>query len=221
MKLRPLLITFTVLATAFASAQGGGGGFSAGSAGAYILGPNGFKGVPFSADVITESTRTLADGNRIHQEAHGKEFRDSEGRTRSEMEVPLNFQGERFQHIFIVDPVQNLHITLDPRSKIANVHHFGNAVSQSRQLPPTKSTVAPKTAVAANLQILDSSRSEDLGTMEIEGFTVKGTRHTRTIPAGKIGNDRPITSIHEIWVSQCCSRCCCRRLKTLSPGNKP
>ena len=37
--------------------------------------------------------------------------------------------------------------------------------------------------------------------MEIEGFTVKGTRHTRTIPAGQIGNEQPITSVQEIWMA--------------------
>jgi hypothetical protein len=44
-------------------------------------------------------------------------------------------------------------------------------------------------------------RPEDLGTMEMEGFTVKGTKYTRTIPAGMIGNEQPITSVSETWMS--------------------
>ena len=45
-----------------------------------------------------------------------------------------------------------------------------------------------------------SQRSrEDLGTMEIEGFTVKGTRITTTIPAGTRGNDKPMITTSERW----------------------
>jgi hypothetical protein len=195
------LPAFVVLTTGFVWAQAGGGGGIGASAGAVIHGPNGLKGVPFSADVITESTRTLADGNRIHQETHGKEFRDSEGRTRSETEFPLSPNDEHFQHIFIIDPIQNVHIVLDTRGKTAIVHHFGDAASQARQVLVPKPSSTTKSGAMASLQVLDSPRTEDLGTMEIDGFTAKGTRHTRTIPAGKIGNDQPITSVHEIWMS--------------------
>jgi hypothetical protein len=46
----------------------------------------------------------------------------------------------------------------------------------------------------------DHSR-EDLGTMEIEGFTVKGVRMTTTTAAGVMGNDKPMTSTSERWFS--------------------
>ena len=35
----------------------------------------------------------------------------------------------------------------------------------------------------------------------MEGVTVTGTRTTRTIPAGQIGNDRPISIVTEVWTS--------------------
>src|ERR1035438_10269795 len=50
----------------------------------------GVKNAPFSADVITESSHTLADGNRIRQTLNLKVYRDSEGRTRREKAVHLN-----------------------------------------------------------------------------------------------------------------------------------
>ena len=40
-----------------------------------------------------------------------------------------------------------------------------------------------------------------LGTKAIEGITVSGTRTTRTINAGTMGNDKPIVSITDVWVS--------------------
>ncbi len=44
-------------------------------------------------------------------------------------------------------------------------------------------------------------KHEDLGTKEIEGFTVTGSRMTRTMEAGSIGNDKPLTTVHETWFS--------------------
>src|SRR5579872_5143488 len=45
------------------------------------------KNAPFSADSITESTQTLADGNHIRQSTTSRIFRDSEGRTRTEQSL--------------------------------------------------------------------------------------------------------------------------------------
>ena len=40
-----------------------------------------------------------------------------------------------------------------------------------------------------------------LGTKTMDGLTVQGTRRTRTIPAGQIGNDKPIVITREEWYS--------------------
>jgi hypothetical protein len=42
------------------------------------------KGAPYSAEAVTESVQTLADGNRIVNKMTSQVFRDSEGRTRRE-----------------------------------------------------------------------------------------------------------------------------------------
>jgi hypothetical protein len=42
---------------------------------------------------------------------------------------------------------------------------------------------------------------EQLGTQSIEGVMAEGTRVTFTIPAGKIGNERPIVTVNERWYS--------------------
>jgi len=42
------------------------------------------KNAPFSADIVTETTQTLQDGNHIKQATTVKVYRDSEGRTRRE-----------------------------------------------------------------------------------------------------------------------------------------
>ena len=42
------------------------------------------KHAPYSAQTVTETTQTLADGNRIVQRTEGAVYRDGEGRTRRE-----------------------------------------------------------------------------------------------------------------------------------------
>lgn len=45
------------------------------------------------------------------------------------------------------------------------------------------------------------SRSESLGKQNVEGVEAEGTRSTVTIPAGEIGNERPIEIVNERWYS--------------------
>ncbi|MBK8316604.1 MAG: hypothetical protein IPL01_22365 [Acidobacteria bacterium] len=46
-----------------------------------------------------------------------------------------------------------------------------------------------------------NSNLEKLGKQMIEGVECEGTRITTTLPAGAIGNENPIQTIHENWVS--------------------
>jgi hypothetical protein len=45
------------------------------------------------------------------------------------------------------------------------------------------------------------AQQEDLGTQTMQGVSATGVRTTRTIPAGQIGNDKPIEIVTEIWTS--------------------
>lgn len=47
----------------------------------------------------------------------------------------------------------------------------------------------------------DRGKSESLGKQMIEGVEAEGTRNVTTIPAGKIGNERPIEIVFERWYS--------------------
>ena len=46
-----------------------------------------------------------------------------------------------------------------------------------------------------------NASTEDLGSQTMQGITVTGTRTTRTIPKGQIGNDAPISIVTEVWTS--------------------
>ena len=47
----------------------------------------------------------------------------------------------------------------------------------------------------------DNARNESLGKQAIEGIEAEGTRKTIEIPAGEIGNERPIEIVFERWYS--------------------
>jgi hypothetical protein len=44
-------------------------------------------------------------------------------------------------------------------------------------------------------------KKESLGTQTISGLVAEGTRTTRTIPAGQIGNEKALQIVSERWVS--------------------
>lgn len=48
----------------------------------------------------------------------------------------------------------------------------------------------------------DNVNKEDLGTQTVEGVVATGTRITITIPAGQVGNERPIEIVDERWFSK-------------------
>src|SRR5579863_318597 len=77
------------------------------------------KGAPYTAETSTETTQTLADGNRIVRTETGAVARDSEGRTRREMSMSgvgpwAVSNGEPAKMIFINDPVAQVNYVLTP-----------------------------------------------------------------------------------------------------------
>jgi hypothetical protein len=60
--------------------------------------------------------------------------------------------------------------------------------------------VAPSLKASPMLGLLD--RSESLGKQMIEGVEAEGTKIIQTIPAGAMGNERPIEVLHEQWYSR-------------------
>jgi hypothetical protein len=76
------------------------------------------KGAPYSGVEISESTQTLGDGTRIHNESQTQVYRDSEGRLRRE--TP--------NEITIWDPVANASWVLNPKNQTARKLAMGNFV---------------------------------------------------------------------------------------------
>ncbi|HWE51223.1 MAG TPA: hypothetical protein VG273_15630 [Bryobacteraceae bacterium] len=153
-------------------------------------GPRAVTGLPYSMEQTTERVQTLADGTRISQPAQKiAQYRDSAGRTRNEITTTVAGPGaQTISTIIIMDPVSGLRYNLDTRNHVA------------RKMPPLSPPPQGRAAAPLALQRPDAS-SESLGTQVIQGITARGTRTTMTYPIGFSGNDRPIVSINEMWMS--------------------
>jgi hypothetical protein len=177
-------------------------------------------GAPYSAQTETQQVQVLADGNRIEQSTSGSVARDSKGRVRRDETLPKlsSVAGDAPHLVRIEDPVAGVHWTLDAQKKIAIKMPFAQVRAQAKSaaagavVPPpppgsgqvffSSSTAPAGVQLVHKLQISDSDAVKtDLGTQTIEGVTAQGTQLTRTIPAGTLGNEQPITITTETWYS--------------------
>jgi hypothetical protein len=225
------------------------------------------KNSPFSADAVSESVQTLADGNRIVRSSTSKLYRNSEGRFRREMVSGSGgMLGSLYtvgQGVTLLDPVGGYRYMIDPNlrttrqmvlkplSELKIINGTGgvtavdtarlreelkavaelkagagagqNTVVMSEKLKEEiRAVTAAAPAIAARAvtgQVLDTiggvatsysfgsqskwdSRTEELGVQNIEGVDAEGSRTITTIPAGAIGNERPIEITYEKWYSR-------------------
>jgi len=89
---------------------------------AYEMGGQTVTGAPYSAEAITETTQTLADGNRIVRKQTSAVARDAQGRTRREMSVTAVgswVPEDAPEWVMINDPVAGYFYQLDERRKTA------------------------------------------------------------------------------------------------------
>lgn len=169
------------------------------------------KGAPFSAVATSESTQTLADGNHITRKTQTSLYRDSQGRFRKDVTLPaigpLTASGKPHSFVEISDPVAGTNYMLEPEQKIARQlpAHMGMGI---RTKGAIDIGVQEGGGPGANVFYRTFKRSaeagaqvESLGMQTIGGVNAEGTRTTRTIPAGEIGNEKPITIVSERWYS--------------------
>ncbi len=161
------------------------------------------KGVPFSAEIVSETVQQLPDGNRIERKFSGTLARDTEGRMRREIVLgrigPLAAAGQPPHLVFITDPVSGKAYSLDLDRHVAReLPYFRNRTpftGRSGTLRSGRDGDAGEGAGNATVQ------TESLGQKVIEGVLAEGVRLTRTIPAGAVGNEKPLVITTERWYS--------------------
>lgn len=170
------------------------------------------KGQPYSAEVVTESIQTLADGNRIVQRTTGRVSRDSEGRVRREEDRPSGAPS-----ISITDSVAGTTFTLDPANRTARETPFRLELHQlvmqltaqrTKLLVPRDWSAAPPLPPAGTPgrggrggRGGDEYAEERLTDRVVEGVLASGVRRTTTINKGAIGNEQPIRIVSEEWTA--------------------
>jgi hypothetical protein len=184
-------------------------------------------GAPYSAQAVTERVQILADGNRIEQTTTSNIARDSQGRVRRDESLAglTSKSGDAPHIVMIEDPVAGIHWTLDAQTKTAMkmtipAGKFGASgpVGAMPAAMSARTTFLDTAGVAAGgvsmgavsigkVQAFSKNGPEadvsktDLGTQTVEGVPAQGTRMTRTIPAGQVGNQAPIVITTETWYS--------------------
>jgi len=170
---------------------------------------------PYTATATTESTQVLADGNRIVNKTSSFIARDSQGRTRRETDLHRigTMQVDSPKTVFINDPTTHTQYIFTPGGEATKVlRSEGNSkeapqiielhkMREQRLKDKTIVTVRSAHDGQQKEENNEQIKHEDLGTQTIEGVSAKGKRETVTIPAGEIGNEKPIEIVTETWFS--------------------
>jgi hypothetical protein len=159
-------------------------------------------GAPYSATVTNTTTKTLADGNVIQHTTTGTVARDSQGRTYSQETITGMFgQSGTKVMTFISDPVAGYVYTLDADTKTAirrPLHTPGEHMPSTESGSTRRFSNNAAEAGGANHPNVVTA---DLGSQVVNGVTATGKTMTHTIPAGQMGNEKPIVSTTETWYS--------------------
>jgi hypothetical protein len=194
-----------------------------------LVGGTPVQGAPYSAEAVTENVQTLADGNRIVQKSTSMLYRDSLGRERREQTLsaigPFTAQGDPLEIITISDPVAGVNYSLNSKEHVViklpalpPLDSLEAGVTRKLEVIAGGPATAPlglagpitinKGGTPAGVRAAmwvdgrdPAPKTEQLGWKLIEGVQAEGMRRTISIPAGEIGNERPIEIVDEEWRS--------------------
>jgi hypothetical protein len=153
-------------------------------------------GVPYSALGTSETVTTRADGARIVRHNTIRMWRDSDGRTRSDISL-TSIGGPPAVEIntrltVIDDPTTRERYMLQPDGRVIVI-----PISPCRLLPADEpDLIGPPRPANLHLRVSAPVR---LGERKVGGETVTGSRVEATIPAGAMGNERPVKMSAEQW----------------------
>jgi hypothetical protein len=145
---------------------------------------------PFSSTVTAEWTKVLEDGSTLTVQNHRLVVRDGAGRIYQERRrlVPKDSQEDPdLQRIEISDPLTHKKYFCRTATHVCALEDYSG---------PEAATTQPVGTQEDNFGTLTR---EDLGKTSVNGVEAVGTRETRTLNPGAIGNERVIAIVKEIW----------------------
>ncbi len=134
------------------------------------------KGAPYSAQAVTETTQTLADGNHIVHKSTALLARDSEGRTRREQTLdavgPWATGEAPPTMVFIHDPVAQVSYSLDSHSKTASKMDI---ISDAREMKMrAERKMMQATQSGAVVRSSEKAPAEDIVAESLGSKTIEG-----------------------------------------------
>jgi hypothetical protein len=184
-------------------------------------------GAPYSAETVVEGFQALADGNRIVRKTTGRVYRDGEGRTRREEDGPngrmsITIVDPVGGYSYALDPETKIAWRTPTGTTAALMEKL--QVAEQKQKLDAEQAEKLKLAAAQEMKRREgggapgsgevmlrarggniaAAYGPDPGPIEhkvIEGVNVDGRKTTMTIPAGKVGNEQPLTITSEEWRS--------------------
>jgi len=182
---------------------------------------NSIQGNPYTATRKTTHVQKLADGTTITRVTTAIDARDSQGRTYHEDALSM-LPGNNEKHVIVTDPIAHTTTTWFSSGKQATRMHWPEF---RRSVPPAGATGlgsgsgvisagvssglggaamvtgSKGVSAATNPNLRPEIHREKLGGKTIANVYAEGTRTTITFPAGFMGNDGPITTVSESWMS--------------------
>ncbi|HEY4839136.1 MAG TPA: hypothetical protein VIH72_11045 [Candidatus Acidoferrales bacterium] len=163
---------------------------------AYIIEDLYAKGAPFTAEYIVESKGILRDGTEIHLKRTMMRYRDGEGRTRTETDDMIR----------IVDPELLLFYNLNKKTLSGTKGTFENPTeeetrAQAQALFEAQQLAAEAAKGGPYVTLGSPVTTESLGTQEMEGLMVQGTRTTTMTRYGQTNGAPRIKVVQERWYS--------------------
>lgn len=148
-------------------------------------------GAPFQATVVTDWTRTLADGTRVTVKNHRTVARDSTGRIFQErrfFSADGDVTATRISELDYYDPVRKEVSVCDTAQRLCTI----------REWPQTETAIETcKPIQRPNLTVT----CEALGGSNVASLQTVGSRQIVTITGGALGLKEPEPAIKEFWFS--------------------
>jgi len=165
---------------------------------------NAVVGLPYSGVGTQENVRVTSDGNRFIHKITTYYYRDAQGRTRFERDIPVQVSVTKSATqraiVTINNKVTGEIDTLLPEAKIATVMQ-----RPGMRVVDTPATLPEIFTHFGGMRIGSQepgwSAPVSLGEKSIEGIHAVGTQRTYTIAAGAMGNEKTVTATVEQWAS--------------------
>ncbi|MGV7206566.1 hypothetical protein ACLB1G_01780 [Oxalobacteraceae bacterium A2-2] len=145
-----------------------------------------FKIPPYTVDQVTDSTKTLADGNQIRKREVVNRIQDQHGRLRLAYQTTAGKE-----RILIVDARAKAGYLIRPERR--DVLRVSGEPARYRVYTP----------LTARTIVMSWAREvrTNLGSKDFEGHKTAGTLTETFFPAGSAGNERELVETSEVWRS--------------------